>query len=146
MIDFTECRNKAEQARRAEREYERQIREKDYDDVTIEEMLYIEEKNENFVGDYADPVKLEQYEELKVLAAEFLSACSDARRIMYDEPERHQMNACVFIEVDCAMLLKGEKISSLVALLNKADFVAAAVIENGIRLSFMVLQVWKQLD
>ncbi len=108
-----------------------------------EEIDAMYQRNENFRGKRADFNKLRLFQEIKADLTEFLQYCDDVQRLEDMEPNQHEKNAMLFLDMNTISMLDKKESAMLTAIMDKADRVIISAIKRKcIRFSFGIENVW----
>lgn len=127
----------------AAQEYEEELRSKPISSLTPQEIGMLYDLNESFCGMDADVEKLRQYAALKDTVSAFLSACNEAHQITESAPNHQSRNAVVRLDIKAITTMSKEEAALLADALRTADFVVVSLVDDYIRYSFCVENIWK---
>lgn len=144
MVDFIKYRTEreAEQAE-AELAYEQELRRKPINELTPKEIGVLYDLNENFCGKDVDTDKLRRYAALKDAVTDLMSVCAEAHQITESEPVREERNATIRLDVKAITTMNKAEARLLAEALKLADFVVVSLVDDFIRYSFSVENIWK---
>lgn len=144
MVDFIKYRTEreAEQAE-AELAYEQELRRKPINELTPKEIGVLYDLNENFCGKDVDTDKLRRYAALKDAVTDLMSVCAEAHQITESEPVREERNATIRLDVKAITTMNKTEAGLLAEALKLADFVVVSLVDDFIRYSFSVENIWK---
>jgi type VI protein secretion system component VasF len=144
MVDFIKYRaeREAEQAK-AELAYEQELRRKPINELTPKEIGVLYDLNENFCGKDVDTDKLRRYAALKDAVTDLMSVCAEAHQITESEPVREERNATIRLDVKAITTMNKAEAGLLAEALKLADFVVVSLVDDFIRYSFSVENIWK---
>ena len=144
MIQFEDYKRDlaAEQAA-AELAFEEELRQKPISLLTPQEIGILYDLNESFCGVDADVEKLRQYAMLKDAVVRFVSDCAEAHQLTEHEPTQEERNAVIRMDVKAITTMSKEESALLADALRAADFVVVSLVDDYIRYSFSVENIWK---
>lgn len=127
----------------AAQEYEEELRSRPLNALTPQEIGLLYDLNESFCGADADVEKLRQYAALKDAVVRFVSDCAEAHQITEHEPNQAERNAVIRLDVKAITTMSKQESSLLADALRAADFVVVSPVDDYIRYSFAVENIWK---
>lgn len=145
MLQFEDYKKNrdAEQAE-AERAYEEELRNKPINELTPQEIGYLYDLNESFVGEDADPKKMRLYAALKDSITAFMSDCDEAHKLTEVSPNQKERHAILCMDIKPVATLDKREAKLLADIIAKADRVVVSTDDSRIRFSFAVENIWKK--
>ena len=111
-------------------------------DYTVEELAAAWERNENFRGHRADMEKVRLYFEIKKDLETLMGSCEDIKAVDGFAPNPKEKHAVLWADLSPFAILEKQDADALGVIIHKADEIILAALENSIRLSFSVNNVW----
>ncbi len=141
-LDFMSYRQEQKDADAA---YERELRNRDPSTLTGEEIMYLVKKNETFRGTRINEERLERYEKLKCVCADFLGTLPAAHRLTERPPCNTCPNASLYLDLDSVISVSRQSYALYRQMVNLADRMVLVVTDTGgVRMTFNVLGIWEK--
>ncbi len=116
---------------------------KKVEDITPEEIAFMHDSNENFVGKEINPKRVAVYNEMLALAAQFAATCDQFLDMIRFDPASDRKTAAIYIDLSVYPSFNRETAAILSELYAKADYGTMAQSTNGgIRIGFGIKNVW----
>lgn len=116
---------------------------KKIEDITPEEIAFMNDSNENFTGKEINPKKVAAYKELLTFAAQLEEKCDDFLDMTRFDPDKHKKTAMFCIDLSVYPHFNKETAAVMSELFARSDFVMMAQLPNGgIRTTFGVKNIW----
>ena len=109
---------------------------------TPDEIGEMHDRNENFHGTQANFEKLALYREVKDDLTRFLLSCDDVRMVDGYDPNTREKHAVLWLDFAPAATLDKEETAALTAIMNKADGTIISAVEDHVRISFEINDIW----
>lgn len=139
MIDFTKYRQEQENA---EKDYEQQLRRKPVEELTTDELNYLQELNESFTGTTVDKSAMTRYNTICELAAVFLEKNSFAERVRSRPPKAPDPHGYVFFDFGTCAVTHGDDKAIFDKMAALSDEICIASGKDGaLRVTFTVYDV-----
>lgn len=111
-------------------------------DYTTEEIIAAWERNENFRGHRANMEKVRIYFEIKKDLETLMGNCEDIQAIDGFAPNPQEKHAVIWADLSSVAILDKEDADALGAIIHKADEIILAALENSIRITFSINDIW----
>ena len=112
-------------------------------DYTVEELLEAYQRNETFRGKIADMEKIQLYHAVKRDLAAFVEQCEDAVSMGGFDPNPREKHAILWVDFSPAAILSQEESAMLAELILETDGLVIAAVDDHIRISFDIKNIWK---
>lgn len=109
-----------------------------------EQIAEMHDYNENFNGTRANFSKMQLYQDIRNDLEKFMESCKDVQLVNGFTPNIREKHAMLWMDFYPAAILNKEDIALLVSAMQKADGVVFAAVDNHIRISFDVKNVWEE--
>lgn len=111
---------------------------------TPDEIGAMHDRNENFQGTQANFEKLQLHQAVKRGLVEFKERCDCVQVVDGYDPNTREKHAILWVDFSPAATLDSEETAALTAIMNKADGVIIAAIEECTRISFVIKNIWEK--
>lgn len=110
---------------------------------TYEELIAAWERNETFRGNHANMEKVRLYFTIKRDLEALMGACPDILAVNGYDPNPREKHAVIWADLRAvAMFDDKEAADALSAIIRKADGIVLSTLEDGIRISFSIRDIW----
>lgn len=140
MLDFEQYKKEQDEAEAA---YEAELRKKKPHELTPEEIGYLADQNEAFVGKTLNKNAEERYQTLAVTVAQLLN-CDSALQTRAFPPDKSDPNAQISIDFSKAFRMEAFEMDTLSAALSLCDVLNIVPYNGGIRMTFTVKNIWQK--
>lgn len=112
-------------------------------EYTPEEIAEAHDRNENFNGRRANMEKIRLYQEVKADLIKFMERCEDVRQVDGYDPNIREKHAMLWIDLAPAAILNKEEATMLAAIICKTDGLVISTVEDHVRISFDIKNIWE---
>ena len=140
MLDFEQYKKEQDEAEAA---YEAALRKKKPHELTPEEIGYIVDQNNAFVGKTLDKGAEGRFNLLRETVAKMLEI-DGARQTLTSPPDKSKPNAQISIDYGCVFSMDDDEIETFMTALAMSNSLCIACDEEGVRLTFEVKNIWQK--
>ena len=109
---------------------------------TAEQIGEMNDRNENFRGTRANFAKMQLFQEIRSDLLDFLSGCDEVRLVDGYSPNGNEKNSILWLDLSSIATLSKEDTAALTLIMNKADSTTISAVEDHVRITFYVNNVW----
>lgn len=109
---------------------------------TLEEIAEMHGCNENFRGTRANFKQIQLYQAVKGDLVGFMERCNKVQRVEGFDPNRREKHAIICMDLKFAAILDKQETAELTAIMNKADGVIFTAVNNHVRITFEIKNIW----